>query len=301
MSGAARISIGLPVYNGVRYLRSAIEAHLAQTFGDFELIISDNASTDETPEICAEYAGRDKRVRYVRQPVNCGVNLNHARVFALARGGYFRWAAVDDLPAPELLEHAVGILDSEPEIVTYVPDTANIDESGAVKRYLERTLDLREPSPVDRAAAVLYRDFQMVFPQGLMRRETLLSTSCRWDYFGWDFILLFELALRGKLCQVAGPLLYRRLHKESAAACTRKVSEVRKWVDPTVRSPILLPHWRWTGERLRAVLGSRLSTGEQFRLMARVARHACQDRYLMKRDLIMAGKLLLRRTDEYPF
>src|SRR5580765_6457800 len=83
-----RVSIGLPVYNGASFIRKAIESHLAQTYGDFEFIISDNASTDDTAAICDEYARMDNRIRVLRQPENCGVNLNHLKVFAPARGEF---------------------------------------------------------------------------------------------------------------------------------------------------------------------------------------------------------------------
>jgi glycosyltransferase involved in cell wall biosynthesis len=298
---APRVSIGLPVFNGASFVKSAIEANLAQTFGDFELHISDNASTDDTPDICADFARADPRVRFVRQAVNCGVNRNHVNVFTMARGEFFRWANADDIPSAELLEHAVACLDGDAALVAYLPDTANIDEAGQFVRRLERNLDLRQSDPVARAEAVLTRNYQMVFTQGLMRRATLTAISPRWDYFGWDFVLLFALALRGQLCNVEGPLMYRRLHEGSAAHRTKKVAEVRKWVDPTVGSRILLPHWKWTGERLRAVLTDRRRLGERLRLLALVGRHARWSRTSLGRDLVMAVKLLLRRTDEYPF
>ncbi len=87
--GAPRVSIGLPVFNGERYLARAIDSVLGQDFRDFELIICDNASTDRTAEICAAYARRDARVRYVRNPRNLGAGPNYDRCFHLARGTYF--------------------------------------------------------------------------------------------------------------------------------------------------------------------------------------------------------------------
>ena len=301
MKRCSRVSIGLPVFNGEVYLRQAIEAHLAQTYGDFELIISDNASADGTYDICAEYCRLDERIRLVRQPANCGVNRNHMKVFALAGGEYFRWAAVDDIPSPDLLNHAVATLDQDRAVVAYVPATVNIDQDGRIGNRLPRTLDIRDESPVERALAVLTRDYQMVFPQGLMRRDALLSTNRQWHFFGWDFVLLFELALQGHLCHLEGPLLYRRLHKASAAHCTRKISEVRKWVDPTVRSRILMPHWKWAYERCRAVVVSKLPVRDRVRLLALLARHSCWDRKALTKDVVMAAKVLLARADEYPF
>src|SRR5687767_6137887 len=101
------LSIGLPVYNGERYLREAIGSILSQDFTDFELIISDNASTDGTAAICAFYAARDARIRYHRSETNLGAAPNHRRVFELARAPFFKWAAHDDSGSPQLLERCV--------------------------------------------------------------------------------------------------------------------------------------------------------------------------------------------------
>src|SRR5580765_3967786 len=100
-----RLVIGLPVYNGQRYLGAAIESHLSQSFGDFELVISDNGSTDATPEICTGYASKDRRVKYLRSAENRGILWNHRRVFDAMDGStpYFRWAGADDIVGPGLL------------------------------------------------------------------------------------------------------------------------------------------------------------------------------------------------------
>jgi glycosyltransferase involved in cell wall biosynthesis len=105
------LTIGLPVYNGERYLAQALDALLAQTYQDFELIISDNASTDRTADICQEFVARDARVKYVRQRVNIGAGPNHNAVLTLARGRFFKWAAHDDVYAPTLLERCIEVLE----------------------------------------------------------------------------------------------------------------------------------------------------------------------------------------------
>ena len=128
--GCPRVSVGLPVYNGERYLRLAIDSILAQTFEDFELIISDNASTDHTEEICREYAARDPRVIYIRQPRNRGGAWNFNHVVELARGEYLKWAAHDDVLAPTFLKECVAALDRLPGTVLASPRTVKIDESG---------------------------------------------------------------------------------------------------------------------------------------------------------------------------
>src|SRR5215472_3946539 len=104
MNAAPRLSIGLPVYNGEDYLAESLEALLGQSYEDFELIISDNASTDSTADICRRYEKQDSRIRYVRQPRNIGAGPNHNYVVRHARGELFKWAAHDDLYARDLLK-----------------------------------------------------------------------------------------------------------------------------------------------------------------------------------------------------
>ena len=111
LNNKPRVSIGMPVFNGENYLAEALDSLLTQTFSDFELIISDNASTDKTEEICRAYAVRDQRIRYFRNQENLGASRNYNRVFELSSGEYFKWAAHDDLCAPEFLGRCVDVLD----------------------------------------------------------------------------------------------------------------------------------------------------------------------------------------------
>lgn len=104
------VSIGMPVYNGAQYIREAIDSLLSQTFTDFELIISDNASTDDTQSICTEYARRDPRVRYFRQAKNKGAVANFGFVLDCAKAQLFMWAAYDDLWAPNFLMDGKDLL-----------------------------------------------------------------------------------------------------------------------------------------------------------------------------------------------
>ncbi|MER3486233.1 MAG: hypothetical protein C4345_09945 [Chloroflexota bacterium] len=135
--GAPRVSIGLPVYNRQQYVGEAIESILAQTFADFELIISDNASTDATGVICQEYARKDARVRYYRNAINIGAAKNFNRVFHLSSGEYFKWMASDDICAPTFIERCVEALDGDTGAVLAYSRARCIDEHGAVvPRYV---------------------------------------------------------------------------------------------------------------------------------------------------------------------
>src|SRR5262249_49837857 len=130
MASSPRVSIGMPVRNGQRFIRLAIDSLLAQTFSDFELIICDNGSTDQTQSICEEYAVLDPRVRYFRNESNLGPAANYNRCFELSRGEYFRWHAHDDQAAPQYLAKCVELLDRDPGVVVAYPSTLVIDENG---------------------------------------------------------------------------------------------------------------------------------------------------------------------------
>lgn len=111
------VSVGVPVYNGAASLRATLDALLQQTYADFEIIVSDNASTDGTAPICAEYATRDNRVRYIRQPENIGPERNFKFVIDAARGRYFMWSACDDVRSHDFLEENVRFLEANPGFV----------------------------------------------------------------------------------------------------------------------------------------------------------------------------------------
>src|ERR1043165_9639676 len=124
----AKVSIGLPVYNGANYLAESIDSILQQTYSDFELIISDNASTDATEELCRSYAARDGRVRYFRQKQNLGCALNSNFVFRQSTGEYFKWISHDDLHAPRFVERCVEVPDRDPSVSICCPKGVLIDE-----------------------------------------------------------------------------------------------------------------------------------------------------------------------------
>src|SRR2546425_2356723 len=167
-----RVSVGMPVYNGERYLAEAVDSLLAQTYEDFELIICDNASTDRTGEIARSYAARDTRVRYARNEKNLGAGGNFRRGFALASGEYFRWAASDDVCAPQSLARCVEVLDQEPAAVLAYPSTRFIDEHGRVtgECYDDR-LHLQASRASERFRQVLERLGLCNAVYGLMRAE----------------------------------------------------------------------------------------------------------------------------------
>jgi glycosyltransferase involved in cell wall biosynthesis len=299
---ARRVISGLPVYNGQKYIAAAIESHLAQSFGDFELVISDNGSTDATPDICAEYARKDERVTLLRSPENRGILWNHRRVMESIDSPdlYFRWAGADDIVEPRLFEEMVRILDTRPEVGCVVPDTRNIDETGQVIGTMPRSLDLQSPDVCRRAHDVLVAKYQHVIAYGLLRASTLCAMRTGPHYPGWDAVFTWEFALRGLMVQTDGVHLLRRFHTGSISR-VKTAKELRKWVEPNAKAGMSFPHWTWTYEYVRTLMAAPMTTGERLRIARFLARVTIWKRGNLMRDVTQAIRRSLGLSDEYTF
>lgn len=299
---APRITVGLPVYNGQKYLEAAIESHLAQSFGDFELVISDNGSTDATGEICSRYARQDARVKYLRSPSNRGILWNHRRVLEPVDPStpYFRWAGADDILEPGLLAAMVEVLDTRPEIEAVMPATKNIDEEGTVIRTMERSLNLESPDVFERARQILLANYQHVIAYGLLRAPSLRCMRTGPHYIGWDPVFIWELALRGPVFQLFEPALLRRFHRGSISR-VKTVKEMRKWVEPGTSAGMNFPHWAWAYERARSLLATPMNLGEKLRITMFLMRTTLWQRQQLARDITQATRRALKLSDEYTF
>jgi len=234
---APKVSIGLPVYNGERYLREALDSILDQTFTDFELIICDNASTDGTIEICKEYEARDPRISLYLSKQNHGASWNFNRAFHHSRGEYFRWAAHDDKIAPTLLEACVEVLDNNPAVILCYPKTTIIDEEGQTKKLYNDGLDLHSVDACERFEDFLFcpkRENFAIF--GLMRREVLGQTSLLKAYEASDRVLMAELTLRGEIYEIDDYLFFRRDHPMTSRRANKGTKEINAWFDPKKKS-----------------------------------------------------------------
>ncbi len=176
----------------MRYLRAALESLLAQTYADFELIISDNASTDGTGAICEEIAHRDGRVRYFRETRNTGSSRNHNRVIELARGRYFKWAAHDDLYDPRFVERCVGCLGADPGAVLCFSLTRFIDEQGRPLHEYAHPLKLNVEDRADRFLQYVFGNHVMVEDYGLVRLDVLRKTPLLGNYAWSDMVLCWR-------------------------------------------------------------------------------------------------------------
>lgn len=236
----ALVNIGMPVYNGANYIAEAIESFLTQTFMDFELIISDNGSADDTEHICREYAHQDSRIRYIRNDRNRGAAWNYNHTFALSNSLYFKWAGHDDLCAPEFLEKCVSMLnDKGPQAVLCYPKTLFIDAAGQVTEHYVDNVDLCFEGPVARLHHVLKHLDRCNCVFGLIRSDALRKTRLIGNFIASDVVLVRELALLGQFHEIAEPLFRRRIHREQYLEAHRTDQQRIRWFDPNVRKPRL--------------------------------------------------------------
>ena len=265
MNRIPKVAIGIPVYNGENYLGDTLDQLLRQTCEDFEIIVSDNCSTDRTAELCRDYAARDNRVLYTRTERNIGGSPNFNRVFQLSRSPYFTWKAHDDQSHPTFLEKCVDVLDRDPGVVLSHTASITIDDHGDplpfdVGRgcYIYNpggyevppdTVHLAEgPDPVARFAELLDENYFGMHMYGVMRRDALAATELFRSYMPCERALLSELALIGRFVTLEDKLFARRVHAKSA--CFMTLPERFEYED-TSDSP-----FAYNFPRLRAFLSS---------------------------------------------
>ncbi len=259
-----KVSVGMPVYNGERYVADAIESMLAQTFPDFELIISDNASTDRTEEICRGYAAADSRVHYYRNEHNLGANRNFNRAFELSAGEYYMCCAHDDMRAPTFLTRCVEALDANRDLVLAYTRTAIIDEFGAVVSPDDggrfRTESLVPHVRFYELVRTPHECYQML---GMFRTRALTKTPVLGPYTSSDFVLLAELSLIGPFHEVPESLTFYRHHPQQSIQLDRHERMV--WSGSGLDSRVTFPQWRLFLELLTCIQRVPLPPNERIR------------------------------------
>lgn len=275
-----RVSVGLPVYNGERFLAEAIESILRQTYSDWELIISDNGSQDGTQDICRNYARREPRVRYVRYEENRGAAWNYNTIVKLASGDYFKWAAHDDLIYPSFLKSLVRVLDADRTVVLAHSRVAFIDEAGDIRGLQDEPAAAESPRAADRFLELVYGwDCEAVF--GLIRRDILTRTRLIGAYSHSDYTLLMELSLYGRFSRCPEVLFARRLHADISDRKYPDREERAEWFDPALKGRRSCPWWRQLRELGAAVARTPLAPQDRFLC----GLHLCRWVYYRRRGL----------------
>jgi len=290
-----RVSIGLPIYNGESFLELAMDSLLSQTYSDFELIISDNASSDRTAEICAAYSARDPRIRYHRNATNIGVDRNFNRTFELSKGEYFRWAAADDLCAPTLLERCVEVLDTRRNVVLCYPKSRYIDEQGGSLQDFEDHLHIELPRAHERFAKYLHNIEMCNAVFGLIRSSVLRQTKLYGVYADSDIVYLGELALYGGFFELPEVLFFRRIHPGIAVRKYPSAHERMVMSEPTLGQKLSFPHWKVLGGFLSAIHRAPLPWSERLFCYSKMRIWLQRRGRELVADLKVAARYFLKR------
>jgi glycosyltransferase involved in cell wall biosynthesis len=248
------VSIGLFVYNGERFLEETLHSILNQTFTDFELIISDNASTDRTGEIAEAYAKRDDRIRYYRSEKNMGAGWNVRRVYELATGKYFKQAAADDMLEPDFLQRCVEILENNSDCVVAYARTKEVDENGIFIKNYVTPMKTDASDPVERFRGILTTGGDMCYQIfGVMRMSALRQVPPQGSYVNADGVLLARMSLLGRFHEIPEHLFISRRHSgQSAATLPVRVRQPRRFRLTNRYSTLPCPEW-WDPAKTRAV------------------------------------------------
>ena len=260
------LTVGLPVYNGADFLADAVKSILGQTFGDFELIIADNASTDGSLDIAHESAAADGRVRVLPAITNRGAAWNWNRTVHEATGDVFRWACHDDLLCPRNLEVCVETMaDAPADVVLVYPRTELIDEQGRHIGDYDDVCDLRQPRPHERFQVVV-RDLHLINPIfGVHRIEALRSTGLMGGFGRADTVLMGEIALRGQVWEVPERLFRRRIHSAMSMEVHGIGEDLDAFYDTNSDTPASLPFTRVLRGHLAAIATAPLSGPDRLR------------------------------------
>ncbi len=289
-----QLSIVVPVRNGEDFLRLTLDSLLSQTFADFELLISDNASTDATESICREYAARDPRVQYHRSPESLGLADNFNRLIDSTVGEYFKWAAADDLCHPTYLARCVDILKSDPSVVLVCADTVFIDAKGQPAeappdephKFDDPGWDLRSDSPVERLRYVIRAGHWVNSTHGVIRREMLRRTNRLPRYLGGDYGLLGELSLLGKFFQIPEPLFFRRIHPGASSQHAHDDEWIKNhWAGG---GQLAVPCWSRACHHLSTIARSDLGLASKLSLTFEVLRIMYWNRRRLRAELQLA-------------
>lgn len=245
-----QITVGIPVYNGEPFLAEAIHSVQTQTVEDIEIIVSDNASTDGTEEICRSIAAEDPRVRYVRNETNLGGPGNTNLLVHEASAPLFKWAYSDDICGPTLLQDCVEALDATPGSVLACPRVVKIDKNGDVLfAHEDAVLGFDAPE----AHVRLRRIFRTMGEQalfGVIRTDALRRTRLVQRHLSDGFILMTELCMQGSFPQVASPQLFVRMHDDHYGANRR--SQFR-WIQASRRRDRVFAYTRTTRHLIDAI------------------------------------------------
>jgi glycosyltransferase involved in cell wall biosynthesis len=301
------LSVGLLVYNGEQFIEKAIRSILNQTFNDFELLISDNASTDKTQEICREFAASDPRVRYFRAATNMGAGWNAQRVYSLATGKYYRQAAHDDFCEPTYFERAIDILEADSGVVLAYSKTRVVDQNGSFLEDYECEMRLDSVDPLARFADLITVGHRCYPIYGVIRMETLRCIPMQGIFAHSDRIHLAELGLQGRFHEIPERLFISTTHmRQSSWAMPERSLKKRfrltkrpgalpniGWWDPNRKRAVTFPEWNALRQYAAVILRSSLDKRQKLQAFGALARRTAIYRRRLMGDVVIAADQLI--------
>jgi glycosyltransferase involved in cell wall biosynthesis len=297
MSGnKPRVSVGMPVYNGDNYLAETLESIFAQTLQDFEIVISDNGSTDGTEAICRQYVAKDPRVHYHRSEANRGVSWNFRRAAGLSSGEYFMFLAHDDKLAPEFLEKCVSVLDSHPEVALCYPKAIEIDSQGNHLYKKEQFLDADSPQPHKRFRQMIRMDHNCETLFGLTRASAFKQTTIHAEFPDGDRVMLAELSLHGTYYRVPEYLFLHREHPVRSINLYPTRFDRMQLLEPQRAGEFTLPHFLEFFEYLHCIRRAPLSFRQRLACYTEMLRWLRDNRRRLVADITYVAARFLRRV-----
>ena len=289
------LTIGLPVFNGDNFLEDALDSILKQDFGDFELIISDNASTDRTDSICRAYAEKDSRIRYFRNHENIGAAGNWNRVFELSCGEFFKWIAHDDLHEPKFVSRCLEVLKREPSVVLAFTRATTVDARGKFIREWGAHEEICSPDVRTRyRRALAAAEDPLPLPIfGVMRADVLRRTRLFMGYPEADVALLAEISLYGSFSEVNVPLFIQREHDRRAGPkLARDHYQAASFWNPRKDQRLRFPHWSLLAGHLKGLRAAPLCWRERISCLLIVSDWAKRHFGQLASDFVVAGTRL---------
>ncbi|MEO0495689.1 MAG: glycosyltransferase family 2 protein [Actinomycetota bacterium] len=297
-----RVSVGMPVYNGENYVEAALTSLLAQTFTDFEVVVTDNASTDRTVEIVERFAAEDDRVKLHRSDVNVGAAPNFNRCLELSTGEWFRWHAHDDTVEPGYLEAVMALIDDDPSLVAAHSGMDFIDERGVSVEPYEIEIAYRDPDPVERVRSIVLDWHLCGHIFGVFRRDLMLKYGGLGSFGHSDGVLLERIAMEGPIGTADGVLWHNRKHAEQSMARfgvfgggSPDYQAYVEWFDESRRGKLGFAHWRMVREHWTSVVTGPLSARQKLGAARVMVRRTLRLVRPMVLDLQLAARTLLRR------
>ena len=260
-----KVTVGLAVYNGENHgLRECLESILEQDYANIEVIISDNASTDHTAQLCLEFAAKDHRIRFYQHETNLGAVKNFYRVLHLCTTPFFKWADHGDTLKPAYISSCMKRMVNDDAIVLCYPRTLMVHENGTTEIANDH-VNAVDDSPVDRYLHVISELCYCNAAYGLMRtsmiREIRIGDQeCK----GADGVILAEIALRGKIAQIDDVLYVTKRDKKWSLGIEEQTARICRMNTPNdMNRGITFPFCRMVGEYLQTVRFSSLSESDK--------------------------------------